>query len=154
MNDKKLMTARVILTALTVAAVAFIFFNSSLDAVESTEQSSPITDWVNSVLAALHMPFGVTENFIRKAAHFTEYSVLGALLGTTVQLYRQNRKKLLLTALPIGAAVAVCDELIQLFSAGRSCQVSDMLIDTCGVAFGALIVWLIISIKEKRKDKS
>ena len=154
MKDNKLLTARVILTVLTVAAVAAIFYNSSLSAVESTEQSSPLTEWVNSVLASLHFPFAVTEKFIRKLAHFSEYSALGLLLSTTVYLYRQDRKKTLLTALPIGAAVAVCDELIQLFPAGRSCQVSDMLIDTCGIAFGTLIVLLFISIKEKKQKET
>lgn len=154
MKDKKLMTARIILTVLTVAAVAAIFFNSSLDAVESTEQSSPITEWVNSILAILHFPFTVTEGFIRKAAHFSEYTVLGLLLSTTVYLYRQNKKKTVLTALPIGASVAICDELIQLIPAGRSSQVSDVLIDSCGVAFGMLIILFIISIIEKRKGKT
>ncbi|MBQ3284374.1 MAG: VanZ family protein [Ruminococcus sp.] len=153
MKDKKRMIARVILTVLTVAAIAAIFYNSSLSAVESTEQSSPLTDWINSILASLHFPFTLTEKFIRKLAHFSEYSALGILLSTTVYLYRRDRKKTLLTALPIGAAVAVCDELIQLFPAGRSCQVSDMVIDTCGIAFGTLIVLLFILIKEKRSIK-
>ncbi|MBQ3330147.1 MAG: VanZ family protein [Ruminococcus sp.] len=153
MKDKKLLTARVILTALTVAAIAAIFYNSSLSAVESTEQSSPLTEWVNGILSSMHLPFAVTEKFIRKLAHFSEYSALGLLLSSTVFLYRQNRRKTVLTALPIGAAVAVCDELIQLIPEGRSCQVSDMLIDTCGIAFGTLIVLLFISIKEKSKKK-
>ena len=154
MKDKKLLAARVILTVLTVAAIAAIFYNSSLDAVESTEQSSPLTQWVNSILASLHVPFTLSEAFVRKAAHFCEYTVLGLLLSSTVNLYCKNRKKMLLTALPIGASVAVCDELIQLFPAGRSCQVSDMLIDCCGIAFGTLIVLLIVLIIEKRKGKT
>lgn len=153
MKNKKRMAARVILTVLTVAAVAAIFYNSSLSAVKSTEQSSPLTDWINSILASLPFPFAVTEKFIRKLAHFSEYSALGLLLSSTVFLYRQNQSKTFLTAMPIGAAVAVCDELIQLFPAGCSCQVSDMLIDICGIAFGTVIVLLIISIKEKRDIK-
>lgn len=153
MKDKKLLTARVILTVLTVAAVAAIFYNSSLDAIESTEQSSPITEWVNGILASLHIPFALTEGFIRKAAHFSEYTVLGLLLSTTVYLYRKDRKKTFLTTLPIGVGIAVCDELIQLIPAGRSSQITDVLIDSCGIAFGTLIVLLIISIKEKRKAR-
>ena len=151
MKNRKRLIARVILTVLTVTAVAAIFYNSSRSAVESTEQSSPLTDWINSILATFPIPFSVTETFIRKLAHFSEYTVLGLLLNVTVYLYRSDRKKTLLTALPIGAAVAVCDELIQLFPAGRSCEVKDMLIDFCGVLFAGLIVYAFISILEKRR---
>ncbi|HBE14760.1 MAG TPA: hypothetical protein DCY72_00720, partial [Ruminococcaceae bacterium] len=49
--------------------------------------------------------------------------------------------------------VAVIDEIIQLFPAGRSCQVSDMLLDFCGVAFAAVIVMLIIPAIENNRRK-
>lgn len=153
MRNRKQFIARVILTVLTIAAVAAIFYNSSLSAVESSEQSSPITEYINSLLASWHIPLTVTQSLVRKAAHFTEYAVLGTLLTATVHLYAQKRSRTLLLALPIGAFVAVCDELIQLFPAGRSCEVRDMLIDFCGILFAALIVTLIISVIEKRRNK-
>lgn len=153
MQNRKLFIARIILTVLTVTAVAAIFYNSSLSAVESTEQSSPLTELVNSFLSSLHIPLTLEETVIRKTAHFTEYAVLGTLLTVTVHLYAKKRSRTLLLALPPGAAVAVCDELIQLFPAGRSCEVKDMLIDFCGIVFAALIVTLIISIIEKRRNK-
>ena len=151
MKDRSIRIARIVLTVLTVAAVAAIFFNSTRSAVESTEQSTPLTEMINSFLASLHIPLLITETMVRKAAHFTEYAVLGTLLTVTVYLYTQKRGRTFLCALPIGAAVAVCDELIQLFPEGRSCEVRDMLIDFCGAAFAVLIVVLIISIIEKRK---
>ena len=149
--NKRLLIARIVLTVLTVAAVAAIFYNSSLSAVESTEQSSPLTDMINTFLHSIHINITLTEGFVRKLAHFTEYTVLGTLLGTTVYLYRFDRKKALLTVLPFGAAVPVIDELIQLFPEGRSCQVSDMVIDFCGVMFGMLIVTLVVTLIMKRK---
>lgn len=153
MQDKKLMTARVIMTVLTATAIAAIFYNSSLDAETSTEQSSPLVMWINQFLCSFNCPFTITEKFIRKAAHFTEYSILGALLSVTFYLYVRKKSRVLMTALPAGALVAVCDELIQLFPAGRSCQVSDMVLDFCGVLFSTLIVLLIISLSEKRKAR-
>lgn len=157
MKDKKRIAARVIMTVLTVAAIAAIFYNSSLDALESTEQSSPLTDWINGILARLPIPFGVTENFVRKAAHFTEYAILGVMLSVTYHLYLRKRKSVLLAALPTGAGVAICDELIQLIPAGRSAQVSDVLLDCCGILFGTLIVIAFISIieiKHRKKNKN
>ena len=151
MTDKKTAAARIVLTVLTVAAIAAIFYNSSLSADESTEQSSPLTMWLNGIFGSLPIPFSVTENFVRKLAHFTEYSILGALMSTTVYLYAQKRLGMLLITIPTGALVAVCDELIQRKSEGRSCQVSDMVLDTCGIIFAALIVTLFITLRQKKK---
>ena len=153
MKDKKVLIIRVILTVLTVAAVAAIFYNSSQDAVESTERSSPLTDWINGILAGFPIPFSVTENFIRKLAHFTEYSILGALLSVTYYLYIHRIKTVLISTLISGAVIATIDEIIQLFPAGRSCQVSDILLDCCGVAFATAIVMLIIRTIENNRLK-
>ena len=153
MKDRKMMIARVVLTVLTVAAVAAIFYNSSQSAIESTERSSPLTDWINGILAGFPIPFSVTENCIRKLAHFTEYAILGAMLSVTYYVYQLKIRTALITTLITGAAVAVIDEIIQLFPAGRSCQVSDMLLDFCGVAFAAVIVMVIIRAIENNRRK-
>ena len=154
MKDKKVLIIRVILTVLTVAAIAAIFYNSSQDAIESTERSSQLTDWVNGILSGLPIPFSVTENFIRKLAHFAEYSFLGALLSVTYYVYLLKIRTALISTLITGTAIAVIDEIIQLFPADRSCQVSDILLDCCGVAFAAAVVMLIIrSIENKRRKK-
>lgn len=153
MKDKKVLIIRVILTVLTVAAIAAIFYNSSQDAVESTERSSPLTDWINGILSGFPIPFSVTENFIRKLAHFTEYSILGALLSVTYYLYFHRIKTVLISTLISGAVIATIDEIIQLFPAGRSCQISDILLDCCGVAFATAIVMLIVRMIENNRLK-
>ena len=151
MKDKKQIIIRVILTVLTAAAVAAIFFNSSQSAIESTERSSPLTDWINGILAGFPIPFSVTEKFIRKLAHFAEYSLLGTLLSVTYYVYLRKIKSALIATLITGAAVATIDEIIQLFPVGRSCQVSDILLDCCGVAFASAIVMLIIRLIERKR---
>ena len=152
--NKRLLTARIVMTVLCVAVTAFIFINSLFDAQDSSEQSSSVTELINSLFRALGIHTVVSELVVRKLAHFTEYAVLGALLNTTAFLYGGKRMKALLTALPIGALTAVTDELIQNFSQGRNCQVTDMLIDFSGICCGALITWLIISLLKKRKQKN
>ena len=147
--SRRLLTARIILTVLTAAAVIALFYNSSLSADESTEQSSPLTSSINMILSSIGLPVVLTEHVVRKLAHFTEYAVMGALLSVTVYLYRLDVKKMLLTALPIGAVIPVCDELIQMASPGRSCQVTDMLIDFGGVLSAALVVALIVGLRKK-----
>ena len=151
MKNNKHTAARVIMTVLTVAVIAAIFFNSSLDADESTEQSTPLTVFINNCLHSLGFTFTITENIVRKLAHFTEYSVMGAMLVTTVYLYTGRRGKTLCIALPIGVLVAVCDEQIQRFSEGRSCELRDVLIDSSGVLFAAMILMIFISLLENRR---
>ncbi|MBR1533881.1 MAG: VanZ family protein, partial [Ruminococcus sp.] len=59
----------------------------------------------------------------------------------------------LVVALPLGCAVAVCDEVIQLFPKGRSCEVKDMLIDGAGILVSVLIVQFILFLIERHKGK-
>lgn len=151
--NKKLWIARLILTLLSVLAVSAIFYNSSLDAVTSTTQSDPLVDGINAFFKSIGLPITVDDFIVRKAAHFSEYGVLGVLLSVTVYLYAQKRWKSFFITLPIGAGVAVCDELIQMFPAGRSCEVRDMLIDFSGVLCAALIMQLILYLIERHKRK-
>ena len=55
-----------------------------------------------------------------------------------------------------GVCVGAVDEGIQIFSPGRSAQVSDVVLDTCGVLAGALVLrlvcWLVRG--ERTKERS
>ena len=153
MGSRKKQIGRIIMTILCVAAIGMIFFNSSLNADDSTGMSSPLVEGINRFLDSVHIDITVTEKAVRKAAHFTEYAILGALLSVTAWLYVNKRKETLVTALPLGCGVAVCDEIIQLFPKGRSFEIKDILIDCSGILFSVLIVQLILYIKEKRKAK-
>ena len=141
------------MTALSVGAVCFIFGNSLMDAEDSSQFSGDFLEFIYRLMCSLNINISLDENTLRKAAHFTEFTVLGVLLSVTVYLYVNKRLRSFLTAMPIGAAVAVCDELIQTISEGRSCEVRDMLIDISGVLTGALAVMLIITLRIRANNK-
>ena len=149
---KRMIALRIMLTALSAGMTALIFYNSSLDAVESTVQSDAVLDFVNSILRALGIGAEVGEAVIRKSAHFIEYFVLGGLTGGAVYSYALSRRLLLGVTLPLCAAVAVCDELIQSGSAGRACSAADMLLDFSAALTAALLLSLIIRLSCKRKE--
>ena len=88
---------------------------------------------------------------VRKTAHFTEYTVLGLLLVSMYRAYGHKGKRLLLLAAGTGSLYAATDEFHQLFVEGRSCQITDWAIDTCGVITGAAAVYLFCRILEKKK---
>ena len=81
-------------------------------------------------------------HIVRKAAHFTEYTVMGFLWYL---LLRKKRRNILLS---IGATAfyAASDELHQKFVAGRSGQISDVLLDTCGGCFGVFIAFVLLCV--------
>ena len=153
MKRQGMIAIRVILTALSVMAVGFIFYNSSLDAVESSGQSGSLLGVINDLLERIGLGIELSDHFIRKAAHFTEYFVLGALIGAAAYSYVMRRRRMLMITLPAGLAVAVCDELIQLTSVGRSCEIKDMALDFTGVVCASLILTLIMYLIEKKEGK-
>lgn len=151
MKKTKLTAARIVMTILTVAAVGFIFGNSLMNADDSSAESGRILEFINSLLRSVNPDFELSEFAVRKAAHFTEFAVLGALLSVTFRLYVQKSLKAALLAASAGLCTGICDELIQMSSSGRSCEIRDMLIDFSGVVFAALIVFLILRLKDRRK---
>ena len=86
---------------------------------------------------------------VRKAAHLSEYALLGLLTSNAcIQLARvQGRevclrcdgKRLLLFAFALCVLYAASDEFHQFFVDGRSGQLRDVIIDSCGAAVGVLV---------------
>ena len=84
-------------TILIVFYVGFIFNNSITPAAESSRQSGRVLAMVLAVLQAAGLDGAVvTEHFIRKMAHFTEYFLLGVLLWNHRNQPQLQRKPQLL----------------------------------------------------------
>ena len=138
---------------ITILIMAFIFLQSALPADLSKEESNLI---VQALIEFLHVDPKVLSFAVRKCAHFTEYLLLGLSLFATVREYDPVRleggERLRRTALlswGIGALYALTDEAHQAFVPGRSCEIRDMLIDSCGVAAGVLIMAALRSRRKK-----
>jgi VanZ family protein len=98
----------------------------------------PVVVWAAVIFALSSVPalstgLGTWDTVLRKAAHLTEYAVLGGLL------YRAFAREV--PALATGIAYAASDELHQHFVRGRSASPVDVAIDAVGIAFG-MLVWL------------
>lgn len=154
---------RLILPALLVSQMCFIFIMSSFGHNSSDAQSNLFVDFIAQNFP--HVRHGLENNLIslstliflvRKTAHFTEYAILGALFYLNfIQFPRLNRhfKKILLPIL-FSFLYACTDEIHQIFVPGRSAQFRDILIDTLGASFGAIITYLIIKLFTKIKTQS
>ena len=117
-----------------LAFTGFIFYNSSLPAPVSDENSYYFVNLVAGINAFLDKPVPLEEmnHYIRKTAHFTEYFVQALLLCNAFQTDRADHKNSRGCILFLSLLTAVLDEYIQLFSPGRSGQVTDILLDFSG----------------------
>ncbi len=137
--------------ALLAVNILFIWGNSLLPA----SVSATISHWVRNILAAF-LPGGsggepnAGHGLVRKLAHFTEFACLGALLTWLLSMYRRAA----IWALPLGAFVASIDETIQRFVPGRGPRVTDVLIDTTGVAVGIGLLLLGYTVRKIQKRKT
>lgn len=135
--------------ALVIACMAVIFWLSSRTADESSAQSGALLEWLIEHFG----DNGFTDFIVRKLAHFLEFTGLSLLINISL---RQTRGKCMpLIAAALASAYAVTDELHQLFVPGRSCQISDWAIDSCGAILGSaafMLLYFIASAIIKRKN--
>ncbi|MCD7750010.1 MAG: VanZ family protein [Oscillospiraceae bacterium] len=85
---------------------------------------------------------------VRKAAHFTEYMILGVLM--CLLLSKPNGKPRFWWPEVMCFAVASIDETIQLFSEGRGAAFRDVMIDLSGATFGVILAAIVLLILRKR----
>ncbi|WP_101911983.1 VanZ family protein [Megasphaera vaginalis (ex Bordigoni et al. 2020)] len=138
--------------ALTLLLICFIWHNSLVDAPHSTAVSRQVLAFLNRALAMLTIsqPLALTEHLVRKAAHFTEFYFLGSALFSTFYAFGKRRTAFFLTVI-IGGFVAVIDEHLQLYSPGRSSQVSDVFLDSGAVLTAATALQLFVYWLRKKK---
>ena len=138
--------------------MVFIFIQSALPSDLSSEESGVVVDLIMRAFEDI-LPYGrETIVFaVRKGAHFTEYLILGAVLVSAVKEWRVAPGLLMAGGAPaawlIGTAYAVTDEFHQSFVPGRSCELRDVVIDSCGVVTGVLAALLAGWIRAQREEE-
>lgn len=155
-----------------------IFLHSAMPSDLSAQESGVIVAFLMERMNTLFGGDRKLITFIvRKSAHFLEYAVLGFSLCLTADdfenIYEERRSAgavgpegedrsadaarsgepaLRRTIIPwlIGTAYAVTDEIHQMFVPGRSCELRDVAIDSCGLAAGILLCRIIKKWKMRR----
>ena len=120
---------------LTLAWTVFIISLSLNNAEESNKQSDTVVVMVKRVAQALGIDIAdgsLLPHYVRKSAHFIEFGILGMLCLPMFRALTQRTFAHVLISLGYCGLIAVTDEYIQLFTYGRSGQLSDVLIDFSG----------------------
>lgn len=147
MNKKKLgsVVRMVLLTAVNVLVVAFIFYNSSRVGAASGALSGRVLQMANGALEQLGFGLRLTEYAIRKMGHVAEFALLGFWLTLSLRVYTKRLFAFVAWPLLGGLLVAVADEFIQSFVPGRMSAVTDILYDFGGVILG-LVAALVLEV--------
>ena len=131
---------RVIFTAALIACIWFIFSNSMAVATVSTGSSGRVLRHLGHPGLADRL----TMHIVRKLAHFCEYTLEGFLLMLCMRVYSRHPLRHITVPMLGGVLTALTDETIQLFSEGRSSQVTDVWLDSAGVLAGILVAIVLL----------
>ncbi len=141
---------RKVYKGLLVLFLVFIWGHSLQSGAASKGESDYVLDVTLTVLDGVPGIGWLDFHTIRKLAHLTEFAALGFVLSGLLRPVKQHWIR---WAIAYGSLVGAIDEFLQLFSPGRSSQVSDVLLDTVGVAVG-VVVFLIIGVIDVRLQTS
>lgn len=136
-----------------------IFSQSLRSAVESSQYSGRLTRLLQWLLQT-DGPVDALERLVRKLAHFAEFFLLGALAAATLAAFgllaKDCVRRAFAPAALAGLLAGLCDETLQLTSAGRAAQVSDVWLDwvgyLCGLAFCLFCAKTVVNSVKKRYD--
>ena len=140
---------RVIVPLALIGCIAFIFSNSMKIAAASSLSSGRVLRWMQALLHRLGQPElakRLTMHFVRKLAHFCEYTLEGFLLMLCMRVYSRHPLRHISVPLLGGVLTALADETIQIYSPGRSSQVTDVWLDLLGVLAGILTALVLLAL--------
>lgn len=158
---KKIQTKQIISLILVIIWMIVVFIYSSQNGDESKNTSrktaGKIIDGIEikSELSQEHKEKLVDrlDPLIRKFAHYTIYLMGGILIINFFNTLKMKLNRMLLYSIAFGLIYASSDEIHQFFVFGRSAQITDVLIDTLGVATGAVIFITAQEISKKIKKQ-
>lgn len=96
---------------------------------------------------------GFIEFFIRKAAHFVSYFLLGLFWFLGIKNRVQPIWLTVMIALLLTTGYASFDELHQSFNPNRTALMEDVFLDSMGAFTGILISWIFFTKRRKPKSK-
>ena len=131
--------------------VFFIWDNSLQNGGNSDGFSLIFAKWIAPIANKLGFYGNIwaLNRIIRKLAHLTEFTILGGVLYVVLRRYIEYGT--VVKTIGVGIVIASLDEFIQLFSLGRSSQLSYVLIDTVGIIIGISVVKLTYYISHDKR---
>lgn len=155
---KKTVVGRVFAWAFVIIWAMVILGFSGQDGEESGELSRLVTQLLYRVFTGVpgdvaSPAYRTVHLLVRKAAHMTEYAILGIALETAFVQYR-IQPSIRNAAAGVGCFLfALLDEWKQTLVEGRSGRLTDVFIDTAGALLGILLFLLLLRVLARRKTE-
>ena len=152
-KDHQWTKGRILNGVIILALMLMIFGFSAGNGEESSSLSAKLTTWLMRLIYpeydALSQgqragAFALLHLLVRKAAHFSEYALLGAALRQFLWTFPLRRPGA--AAWLAATLYAALDEWHQTFVSGRSGQLRDICIDSAGALFGILVAASITAV--------
>lgn len=93
----------------------------------------------------------IVHPIVRKLAHFSLYTLGGFLIFSFIETFKLRKRTVFVITLILGILYAISDEFHQMFIAGRSAQIADVLIDSGGIIFGSIVCIVYSKLSTKAK---
>lgn len=151
-NTPKNQICFVIFAVLSIVTMVSIFIFSHQPAESSAALSDEFSDVAEGIINAFGWLFSKEIKvwiltYLRKIAHFTLYALLGIFVSASIlNLKIKTHRVKYLSASAVCLFYSITDEFHQLFIAGRSGELLDVLIDFCGAVTGILLTALFYKI--------
>ncbi len=143
---------RIGLCGLLIGLMLCVIWGNSL---LNGESSGNVSGWFGRFLGHILPVFGPDNPngsyLLRKCAHFTEFLLLGSLLCWMTAMLLARKGRIVITATLCGITAAAIDEGIQRFVPGRAGCIQDVLLDSCGVLTGVLLLLLLFHLYKMRR---
>ena len=150
----------VYLWAQVIAVAAMIFFFSAQGGEDSMRTSGGVVDFLLRLLVPNFDAMAERDRLaiydqlqylVRKAAHFTEFAMLGASLRLLFHALYLRRP--ILWAWIVGTLYACSDELHQMLTEARAAMWQDVAIDSAGVLTAVLLVTLGLRLRKRKRRR-
>lgn len=129
--------------------VVFLLSSSFGSSSGTSRFIRPLLEWLFP--AASPTTIDLYHLYVRKAAHFTEYAILGMLAYRMFMRtgFARSVIRRAFTSLILVAAVAMLDEFNQSFNPLRTSSPYDVMIDLIGGVFGVIVMWILTKRRQK-----
>jgi len=144
-----------------VIVMGIIYYFSSKPAVISSENSSWIANRILGVyenITSIQYPevekiekLDYINHVVRKGAHFFEYAVLAFTIAFHFWLRNRKGVRFILLSVALTTMYAASDEFHQIFIAGRSGEIKDVLLDSSGAIAGAFFLSFIANLVTRKR---
>ena len=129
-----------------VLIITFIWSNSYQRSTDSYKLSMFFTTNIQPLLIDLgfHPKLNIMDTYVRKLAHLTEFMALG---GSIYYMFNQVFKThIAKKSILLAICIASLDEVIQIYTPGRTAAIGDVLLDTIGSIIGILIMKVLLKL--------